>query len=283
MSLAPSHPADTRMLADDVFAGAVAVITEPGDVVGQAIAVELARGGAEIVLAGRDPAAFGDITAAVAAGGGKARGLALDITDAEAVKRAFDEIERAHGPITLLVNHVPDTPDLPVERMSLERWRDVTRRVIDGAFICARDVGLRRIADRRAASIVNSGTPYDVTGGAGMADLTAAKAAVMNLTKSLAVEWAPYDIRVNGVAAGYVAGAEAGPVAESDLAETVPAGRLCEPHEVAWCVAYMCSPFAAYLTGATIALDGASWQRPGRSPPLFSPILERYERATGKA
>jgi NAD(P)-dependent dehydrogenase (short-subunit alcohol dehydrogenase family) len=115
-----------------------------------------------------------------------------------------------------------------------------------------------------------------------MADMTAAKSAVMNLTKSLAVEWAPYDIRVNGVAPGYVAGAEAGPVAEEDIAPVIPGGRLCEPHEIAWLTAYICSPFAAYLTGHTFVIDGASWERPGRSPPLWEPIRARYERAATK-
>src|SRR5690606_11548902 len=132
--------------------------------------------------------------------------------------RAFDEIEATAGPVTLLVNHAGAPPDLPVELMTAERWREVTRRVIDGTFNCARELGLRRIADGLGAAIVNSGTPYEATGGAGRADITAARSAVMNLTRSLAVEWAPYDIRVNGIAPGYVAGAEAGPVGEAELA-----------------------------------------------------------------
>jgi len=283
MSLAPSLPPGTPMLAPDVFAGRVALITQPGDVIGAAIAAELARGGARIVLADNKAEGCATAAAAVAEVGGSARTVSVRLSDAEAVKRAFDDIERELGPVTILINNVPDRADIPVELMAVDRWRDTTQAVLDVTFTCTRELGLRRIADGQSAVIVNSGTPYNITGGAGAADITAAKSAIMNLTTSLAVEWAPYDIRVNGIAAGYVEGAEAGPAPESELGATTPAGRLGSPHEVAWCVAYMCSPYAAYLSGATIVVDGASWQRPGRSPPLFEPIRARYEKAVAKA
>ena len=283
MSLAPSLPAGTPMLAPDVFAGQVALITQPGDVIGRAIAAELARGGAKVVLADASAEACAAAAAAVAEAGGAARTVSVRLADAEAVKRTFEDIERELGPVTILINNVPDRADIPVELMAIDRWRDTTQAVLDVTFVWTRELGLRRIADGKGAAIVNSGTPYSITGGAGAADTTAAKSAIMNLTTSLAVEWAPYDIRVNGIAPGYVAGAEAGPAPEGELAATTPAGRLGSPHEIAWVVAYMCSPFAAYLTGATIVVDGASWQRPGRSPPLFEPIRARYEKAVAKA
>ena len=282
MPLAPSLPPGTPMAAPDLFAGRIAVVTGAGDAVGQAIAVELARAGASLVLMDGSLEACDAAVAAVGAVAGVAKAMAVALTDEAAVARAFDEIEGAMGPVTLLVNNARTEPDEPVELMDPQRWRRVTHGVIDGTFNVVREMGLRRIADGAGGAIVNTGTPYVDTGGAGRADITAAKAAVMNLTKSLAVEWAPYDIRVNGIAAGYVAGAEAGPVAEEDLAPTVPAGRLCQPHEIAWCVVYMCSPFAAYLTGATMVVDGASWQRPGRTPPRFEPIRDRYGKALGK-
>lgn len=279
MPLAPSFSADKPMLPPGIFAGQVALITEPGDVIGRAIAVELARCGARVVLAAESPD-FGGVAEAVSQAGGGAKTMAVRLLDPAAVKAAFEEIEASLGPVTILVNNAPVAPDMPVELMTLERWSTVTHGLADRTFNACRELALRRIADGAAACIVNSGTPYYDTGGAGRADVTAAKAAVMNLTKSLAVEWAPYDIRVNGVAPGYVEGAEPGPVNDRELAQTVPAGRLGQAQEVAWCVAYMCSPFAAYLTGATIAIDGASWQRPGRSPPRFEPIRARYDQAT---
>ena len=232
-----------------------------------------------MVLADLTAEASAEVAGAIAAAGGRSLAVALDTVDPDAVKRVFDEVELAHGPISILVNHTRAQPDCPVELMSAKTWRETTHRVMDGTFNACRELGLRRIADGRPASIVNGGTPYDITGGAGRAGSVAAGSAVMNRTKSLAVEWAPYDIRVNGIAPGYVTGAEAGPVPESELVRTVPAGRLCEPHEIAWLVAYMCSPYAAYLTGHTFVVDGASWERPGRSPPLFEPIRTRYDRA----
>ncbi len=279
MPLAPSYPAAASMLAADTFNGHVALITEPGDSVGCAIAAELARSGAVVVLADRDAAACQAAAAAVEAVGGKTKVVTGDLTDAVAVKAIFDEAEGALGAVTILVNHICARPDLPVELMALDRWRAVTHGMLDTVFNCTRELGARRIADGKGGSVVNFGTPNIDTGGAGRADMTAAQSAVMNLTKSLAVEWAPYNIRVNCIAPGFVAGAEAGPVAESDLAVTVPAGRLCEPHEVAWVAAYMCSPFAAYLSGAIMSIDGASWERPGRSPNAFQPIRTRYDAA----
>lgn len=280
MALAPSLPAGTPLLKPDIFAGRVAIITEASDVVGAAIALELARGGAIIILADKNTEACADTAKAVSAAGGKAETAAVDLCDAASVKSFFDEIESKHGAVSFLINYVRPRPDCPVELMSPEIWQEATHRILDGTFNCSRELGTRRIADGKGAVIVNSGSPYEVTGGAGNAHMIAAKTAVTNLTKSLAVEWTPYDIRINGVAPGYVAGAEAGPISEEVITPTIPGGRMCEPHEIAWLIAYICSPYAAYLTGHTFVIDGASWERPGRSPSLFEPIRERYDRTT---
>lgn len=282
MPLDPSLPEGTTMMPADAFAGKVVYITGSGAGVGRAIAVEFARCGAVIAVAGSDADKCAATVRAVEDAGGRASATSVEVSDADNVAASFHEVEGALGPISILINNYEQVPELPAELMPPSEWRRITDTVLDGSFFCARELANRRIADKGSASIINFSSPYTVTGGAGTAHMEAAKAALENLTKSLAIEWAPDNIRVNGIAPGYLAPEAGAPSKEAEAAEllgaTVPARRTCSPHEVAWCALYICSPFAAYLTGHTLVVDGASWQRPGRLPPLFEPIRERYER-----
>ncbi len=282
MSLAPSYSADKRMLPADAFRDRVIYITEATDNVGLAIANEFARCGASVVIADADQAKAQAASSVVAKAGGRTHAVAVEIQNADSVAQSFDAVERALGPINVLINYRQPVKGKPAELIAPSEWRAITDRILDGTFFCAKELANRRLASGDGASIVNWCSPYTITGGASAAHAEAARAAVFNLTRSLSVEWAPYNIRVNGIAPGYVEpDANWSKEEKKDaafLGSTIPAGRLCTPSEIAWCVLYTCSPFASYLTGHIFDLDGASWQRPGRLPPQFEPIRTRYER-----
>jgi NAD(P)-dependent dehydrogenase (short-subunit alcohol dehydrogenase family) len=128
---------------------------------------------------------------------------------------------------------------------------------------------------------VNIGAAYAWTGGPGFAHSAAAKAGVKNLTETLAVEWAPYGIRVNCLVPGLVPHedetADIRAVPERGQREDArsPAGRVGRPREIGWAATFLASPYAAYVSGATLAVDGANWQRRAMLMPEFRPIREQ--------
>jgi NAD(P)-dependent dehydrogenase (short-subunit alcohol dehydrogenase family) len=204
----------------------------------------------------------------------------LDVRDPEAIASAFDDIESRCGPVDVLVNNAAGNFPVLAERMSPNAWRAVTQIVLDGTFFCSTELARRAIAAGREAVILNIGATYSWTGGPSTAHSAAAKAGVTNLTMSLAVEWASHGIRVNCLAPGLFPHddlpevLQRGRSPERDDA-SVPAGRVGRPHELGWAATYMCSPYAAYLTGHTLVLDGANWLRRSLRMPPFVPVAEQ--------
>ena len=166
--------------------------------------------------------------------------------------------------------------------MSANAWRVVTQIVLDGTFFCSGEFARRRIDRGEGGAVLNIGATYSWTGGPGTADSAAAKAGVTNLTQTLAVEWAPHGIRVNCLAPGLFphedlpARLREGRT-ETDDAGRVPAGRVGRPHELGWAATYLCSPYAAYLSGHTLVLDGANWLRRGLRMPEFVPVADQLD------
>jgi NAD(P)-dependent dehydrogenase (short-subunit alcohol dehydrogenase family) len=282
MPLSPSIPAARNMLAPASFAGTTVFIVAGDHDLCEAIAGDFAHYGASVAVAGDNAERCQAIVEAVEQIGAKAIATPLSATDPESVAQAFAAVEQTLGPVTILVNPYSAGHEIPAEQISPTEWRTVTDTLLDGSFFCAQEFARRRIADEAGGVIVNFATPYVPTGGAGLSHLETAKAGLAHLTKSLAVEWAPFNIRVNAVAPGYLSAPTTASSTEKEQAAflglTIPAGRVCEPFEVSACVLYMCTPHAAYLTGHIFDIDGASWQRPGRTPPKFEPVRSRYAR-----
>src|SRR5439155_19175622 len=194
----------------------------------------------------------------------------------------FDAAEDAFGLPAVLINNAAANFPVPAEDMSPNAWRTVVDITLNGTFFCAREFGRRHIAAGTPGSIVNIGASYAWTGGPGFAHSSAAKAGVKNLTETLAVEWAPYGIRVNYLVPGLmphedeVAQIKEGVPGRGDAEDArVPAMRTGRPRELAWAATYLASPYAAYVTGATLVVDGANWQRPHMLQPAFVPIREQ--------
>jgi NAD(P)-dependent dehydrogenase (short-subunit alcohol dehydrogenase family) len=262
----------------------VVVVTGGGTGLGKSIAEEFARLGASVGILSRDEHHRAAGAAAVEAAGGTAVEVACDIRQPESIAAAFDAVESAVGPIDALINNAAGNFPVPAEDMSPNAWRTVVDIVLNGTFLCSRDFARRLIPARRDGAIVNVGASYAWTGGPGFAHSAAAKAGVKNLTETLAVEWAPYGIRVNGLVPGLMphedetAAIAAVPGKYEGQDSRVPAGRVGFPRELAWAATYLCSPYATYISGHSLVVDGANWQRRHTVQPPFTPIREQLNR-----
>jgi NAD(P)-dependent dehydrogenase (short-subunit alcohol dehydrogenase family) len=281
----PSPPDEgTCALAPGTFDRQVVVVTGGGTGLGKGIALEFARLGATIAIWSRSPEHLEAGRAAVEALGARAITVGCDIREPDQVAGAFDDTIERVGMPDVLVNNAAGNFPIPAEDISPNGWRAVTRIVLDGTFFCCREFGRRHIAKTTAGNVVNIGASYSRTGGPGFAHSAAAKAGVKNLTETLAVEWAPYGIRVNYLVPGLIPHddepAQIKAVPGRGVAEggTIPAGRVGTPREFGWAATFLASPYARYITGATLVVDGANWQRRTLMQPEFTPIRDQLGR-----
>ena len=284
MGLPEPPPEGSSALAPGTFSGQIVVVTGGGTGLGKGMAIEFARLGAAIAIWSRSPEHLEAGKAAVEAVGGKAITVGCDIREPDQVAGAFEDTEDRLGLPDVLVNNSAGNFPIPAEDLSPNGWRAVTRIVLDGTFFCCREFGRRHIAARTPGNIVNIGASYSWTGGPGFAHSAAAKAGVRNLTETLAVEWAPYGIRVNYLVPGLIPHEDEPeqirniPGRGDRDAASVPAGRVGTPREFGWAATFLASPYAAYITGATLVVDGANWQRRTMMQPEFTPIREQLGR-----
>lgn len=197
-------PEGSSALPASTFEREVVLVTGGGTGLGKAIAVEFARLGAAVAIVSRNPDHLAAGRAAVEAVGSKACTAACDVRDPAQVASAYDSVEAEIGLPGVLVNNAAANFPVPAEDMSPNAWRAVTQIVLDGTFFCSRELARRHMAAGTPGAILNVGASYAWTGGPGFAHSAAAKAGVKNLTETLAVEWAPYGIRVNMLVPGLV-------------------------------------------------------------------------------
>jgi NAD(P)-dependent dehydrogenase (short-subunit alcohol dehydrogenase family) len=279
-------PEGASALPAGSYEGRVALVTGGGTGLGLAIAVEFARLGAVVAIASRDPDHREAGLRAIAAVGPPGIGVPLDVREPVAIEASFNLVQDTVGPVDILVNNAAGNFPVPAEDLSPGGWRAVTSIVLDGTFYMSREFARRAIAAEREGVILNVGASYAWTGGPGFAHSAAAKAGVKNLTESLAVEWAPYGIRVNGLVPGLMphdeeVAAIRGVPGRGDAAReqvSSPALRVGERRELGWAATFLCSPYAAYVTGHTMVVDGANWQRRALLREPFTPIREQLGR-----
>lgn len=184
--------------------------------------------------------------------------VCIDVTEPDAVDTAFSEVEEALGPVTVVVNNAGVTGDGLLLRMSDAQWRRVLATTLDGAFNVSRRA-LPAMVRARFGRIVNVGSVVGAVGSAGQANYAAAKAGLVGFTRSLARELASRGITCNVVAPGPINTAMTNALPEerrSELIASVPLGRMGTPEEVAAVIDFLCSPAAAYVTGAVVPVDG---------------------------
>jgi len=253
------------MLEAGALEGRVALVTGGGTGLGRAMALELSRLGASVAVLGRRREPLDETVAAMG------RGLAVpaDVREPDAVAAAFDAAESELGPLTTVVNNAAGNFLVHAEELSPNGWRAVVGIVLDGTFYCSRELG-RRVAERDGGGqIVNVIATYAWTGGPGTVHSAAAKAGVLSLTRTLAVEWARLGIRVNAIAPGPIDTPQTRERLWPDeevrrrLLAKIPAGRFGREEEVANLCAYLVSDFAGYVTGEVVTLDGGAWLEKG--------------------
>ncbi|HUA95231.1 MAG TPA: SDR family oxidoreductase [Acidimicrobiales bacterium] len=282
MPLPEPPAAGGPMLPAGTFDGVAAVVTGGGTGLGRAIAVELARAGAAVGVLSRSEDHRRAGVAAVEAAGGRAAEAGADVRHPEQVTAAFDQLEEELGPVRVLVNNAAANFPVLAADMSPRAWQAVRGIVLDGTFFCSQELYRRSSAAGEPGAICNILATQAMSGGPGMAHTAAAKAGVANLTKSLAVEWAPDGVRVNALAPGLFPHEDMREeltalrtTGEEADARRSPAGRLGRLHELGWAVTWLCSPYASFVTGHTLVVDGGNWLRRDFVMPEFTPMGEQ--------
>jgi 2-deoxy-D-gluconate 3-dehydrogenase len=243
--------------------GAVAVVTGAGNGIGRATARLLAQAGARLVVVDVQQSAAEETVALIASDGGPAIALAADVSDEAAVASLFAEAVREHGRIDILVNNAGTAIRKPATELPLQDWDKVVAVNMTGVFLCSRIAARYLIEQEHGGAIVNTASIMGLSGGGLYPNISyqTTKGAVVNLTRALAVEWAPHKIRVNAVAPTYVRTQFIAPIlAKPELVEKIeamtPLRRLAEPEEVAAAILFLASPAAAMITGHTLPVDG---------------------------
>ena len=197
-------PLGASALPAGTFDGTAVLITGAGTGLGKGIAVEFARLGASIVIASRKQENLDAGRAAVEELGAPVETVVCDIRDPDSITAVVDAASEAFGLPQVCVNNAAANFPVPAEDMSPNAWRTVVDITLNGTFFVAREFARRHLAANTAASIINIGASYAWTGGPGFAHSAAAKAGVKNMVESLAVEWGPYGIQVNGLVPGLI-------------------------------------------------------------------------------
>jgi NAD(P)-dependent dehydrogenase (short-subunit alcohol dehydrogenase family) len=274
----PAPPAvGATALQAGTFDGTCVFVTGGGTGLGKAIASEFARLGASMVIASRKEEHLDAARAAMEELGAPAVAVRCDIREADDIATAFDVATAAFGLPGVLVNNAAANFPVPAEDMSPNAWRTVVDITLTGTYLCSREFGRRHLAARTPGSIVNVGATYAWTGGPGFAHSAAAKAGVKNLTETLAVEWGPYGIQVNSVVPGLFPHEDMTSDIQGNLrglddkGDRQPALRVGHRQELGWAATFLASPYARFISGHTLVVDGANWQRRSlTNPPVVT-------------
>ena len=247
----------------DLLSGKTTIITGGGTGLGRSMALRMAGLGAKVGIVGRRKEPLEETVTTIRQAGGQAALAPGDIRDPEAVARAFDVLETELGPANQLVNNAAGNFLAASEDLSPNGFNSVVQIVLYGSFHCTREIGRRLIERQQKGEILSIVTSYAQTGSAFVLPSAVAKAGVLAMMRSLAVEWATYGIRLNAVAPGPFPTEGAfsrlmpGSEMEKQARRRIPSRRFGEHWELTNLVAYLMSDASPYQTGDLVTIDGA--------------------------
>jgi len=239
----------------------VAVVTGASQGIGRETALALAEAGAKVAAAARNEEKLAALVSEIAAKGGEALAVKMDVADAEQVKAGFKQVIEKFGRLDILVNNAAITRDGLAMRMKLDDWDAVIRTNLTGAHLCIQQA-LPVMMRAKTGRIINISSVVAETGNAGQANYVAAKAGIIGLTKAIAIEIASRNITVNAVAPGFVETPMTDVLSEKvkeDLKARIPLGRLGLSRDVAAAIVFLASDEAAYITGHVLDVNGGMY------------------------
>ncbi len=276
----------SRIFAPGLLDGRVCLVSGAGSGLGRATALELASLGALVVGCGRRPEPLEETAALIDEGGGTGEAVATDIRDEQAVDELVGGILERHGRLDVLVNNAGGQFLSPAEAISPKGFRTVVELNVQGTWQMTHSAATKAFIPQRSGKVV-SVTVSPHHGMPGMVHTGAARAAVENMMRTLAIEWARFNIKLCAVAAGQfdteVLRTKYPKQVSENVARTVPLGRLGTPEEMAWLIAFLASPAGDFFSGAVLTLDGGrdnwfgSWPPTGAADEVGSPLAEERE------
>jgi citronellol/citronellal dehydrogenase len=251
------------IFAPDLLSGHVAIVTGGGSGIGRGIALELARAGADLVLAGRRVEPLESVATEIRDLGRGCLPVPTDVREWTQVEAMVKATLERFGQVDILVNNAGGQFSAPFEELSPKGWKAVIDANLNGVFHCTRAVAASMIA-RRKGKVVNIIAGFTRRAAPRLAHSGAARAGVENLTRSLALEWAQYNIQVNCISPVVLTEAMARnqastPGGAEGFIASVPAGRYATLEEVGWLAVYLSSKASDFMTGEHLVIDGGYW------------------------
>jgi 2-deoxy-D-gluconate 3-dehydrogenase len=253
---------ENSMNASNLFdlAGRVAIVTGGNGGIGRGIALGFARAGAAVAIIGRNPEKNQRVLGELEAIGNPALALGLDLSNRAELKPGLERIEGELGPVDILVNNAGIVSlSGGVLEESAQDWDGVIETQLNAVFLLSK-LAARSMSKRQAGKIINIGSMYSYFGSGLAPSYSAAKGAIVQLTKSMAIELAPYNIQVNAIAPGWIETDMTAAVRETPMDDEIvartPAGRWGKPEELAGTALFLASRASDYVTGTTVRVDG---------------------------
>jgi 3-oxoacyl-[acyl-carrier protein] reductase len=236
----------------------VALVTGASQGIGRATSLALAEAGAKVAIAARNTEKLTSLAAEIAAAGGEALSVPMDVADPAQVKTGFQQLLAKFGKLDILVNNAAITRDTLALRMKLEDWDAVLRTNLTGAHLCIQQA-LGAMLKQRAGRIINITSVVAETGNAGQANYVASKAGLIGLTRAIAVEVASRNITANAIAPGFIATPMTDPLSQEikdKMKSMIPLGRFGTDRDVAAAIVFLSSDEAGYITGQVLDVNG---------------------------
>jgi 2-deoxy-D-gluconate 3-dehydrogenase len=245
--------------------GKAALVTGAGRGLGRSMAMALANAGAAVVLVARREDDLQSVAAEIRAKGGRAAHLALEVGGDEAGEKAVQKTVDEFGRIDILVNNAGVSGMGPSLDYSIAQWKEVLQVNLTAPFVFAQAAG-KRMAAQKSGKIINIASMYGMKGEPQLAAYCTSKGGLIQLTRTLAIEWARYNIQVNAVAPGYFETDMVGPSMENPkvvegMLKKIPARRFGKPDELGPLVVYMASAASNFMTGEVVVIDGGESAR----------------------